>query len=133
LSLLPDGTGRLITKRGDLAAINNFSFKTMDDIIEAIKQGAEHLVEFEKNPPPKDVPAVTTPSNQNPAAATEATEDVEETSTDDIAETSDTHDAEPDIPNTTASPTPISAATSPDNGDLAGVTQPATTQQQTLF
>jgi hypothetical protein len=74
LTLQPDGVGTLLTKRGDLASLSSFTFRGTKEIMAAIEHGAEHLIDVEQNPPPKDLPItrVTTPvPNAAPVAETE--------------------------------------------------------------
>jgi hypothetical protein len=66
ITLNADGTGSLVAKRGDLAAVNQFTYREMKDIIAAIQRGAAHLVAVEQNPPPKDLTTVAaTPSSSS--------------------------------------------------------------------
>ena len=55
VTLNADGSGNLVAKRGDLAAIRQFTYREMKDIIAAIQQGAAQLVAVEKDPPPADL------------------------------------------------------------------------------
>jgi hypothetical protein len=76
ITLNTDGTGSLITKRGELATLSSFTYRRMEEIIVAIQQGAVHLVELEKNPPPKELSSViasTTPG-QEPVGTPDTTE-----------------------------------------------------------
>jgi len=55
VTLNADGSGSLVTKRGDLAAMRQFTYREMKDIIAAIQQGAAQLVAVENDPPPNDL------------------------------------------------------------------------------
>jgi hypothetical protein len=57
LTLNTDGSGSLITRRGDLAAIHQFTYRDLRDIVTAIQRGAAHLIEVENDPPPKELTA----------------------------------------------------------------------------
>ncbi len=92
VTLNADGRGSLIARRGDLAAISQFTFHSMADLFTAIQTGAATLMQVEKDPPPKDfslsqpapaaVPdeAAVGESDEagEPAAPVEPTEPVEE-------------------------------------------------------
>ena len=67
LTLQTDGTGTLLTRRGELASLSSFTFQNMAGIVSAIEHGAAHLLDVEKNPPPQDVPH--TAASSSPAAA----------------------------------------------------------------
>ncbi len=54
VTLNADGRGSLIARRGDLAAISQFTFHSMADLFTAIQTGAATLMQVEKDPPPKD-------------------------------------------------------------------------------
>src|SRR5664279_4654276 len=74
LTLQADGTGTLLTRRGELASLSSFTFQNMAGIVSAIEHGAAHLLDVEKNPP-QDVPHTATSSSPTvPATPVETPE-----------------------------------------------------------
>ncbi len=73
ITLNQNGIGHLIARRGDLAALSQFTYHDLKDIFAAIQQGAAQLAAAEKDVP-QDVPIVpaateaptTTPDNPEP-------------------------------------------------------------------
>ncbi len=73
ITLNHNGTGHLIARRGDLAALSQFTYHDLKDIFAAIQQGAAQLATAEKGVP-QDIPIVpaaieaptTTPDNPEP-------------------------------------------------------------------
>ncbi|MHB8624567.1 MAG: hypothetical protein ACYDBJ_20800 [Aggregatilineales bacterium] len=51
ITLEPDGNGSLLTRRGDLAHLSQFTYRGLKEIVAAIQAGAAQLVELEENPP----------------------------------------------------------------------------------
>ncbi|MCC7447115.1 MAG: hypothetical protein IT324_06850 [Anaerolineae bacterium] len=86
VTLNADGSGSLVAKRGDLAAVRQFTYRDMKDIIGSLQQGAAQLVAVEKDPPPTDLSSASTertipPVRTNPPSENEADDapQVEET------------------------------------------------------
>ncbi len=51
ITLEADGNGSLLTRRGELAHLSQFSYSSLAEIVTAIQSGAAALAELEKNPP----------------------------------------------------------------------------------
>jgi hypothetical protein len=66
LTLNPDGSASLVSKRGELATLSTFTYSDLRDIIAAIQHGAAHLLEVEKNPPvvPNASAVATSPASK---------------------------------------------------------------------
>jgi hypothetical protein len=144
LTLNADGTGTLLTKRGDLACANKFVYRDLKEIIAAIQHGAAQLVEIEQNLPP-DAPSVPSSSDIQPATPIEAPSSTEvngitdengamETPTLDARE----NEAGSDADNASESATTTLLAEVDDlptsvNGSLDGVTRPANSVQMPLL
>ena len=56
ITLEADGCGSLLTRRGDLAHLSQFTYDGLPDIVAAIQQGATELITLEQNPPNVDTP-----------------------------------------------------------------------------
>ena len=57
ITLDPEGTGTLIIQRGDLAALHQFAYTDLRDVVKALQDGANQLLAVEDNPPPVNFPA----------------------------------------------------------------------------
>ena len=72
VTLEADGSGSLLSRRGELAYLSQFTYQGLAEIITAIQSGAEALITIEQNPPVVDVPAAQpeapTPPNENETA-----------------------------------------------------------------
>jgi len=98
VTLNADGSGSLVAKRGDLAAIRQFTYREMKDIIAALQQGAAQLVAVEKDPPPADLSSASGEStgsvvDTTPSSASQADDSSEMEALpdpDDAADESDT-------------------------------------------
>jgi hypothetical protein len=123
LTLQTDGTGALLTRRGELASLSSFTFQNMAGIVSAIEHGAAHLLNVEKNPP-KDVPHTATSSSptlpvpvESPELpAAEPLEPQQETVLDDTNLPAVEGSAASGTPAASALPLPLSL-----NGPLAGI------------
>src|SRR5579864_5919495 len=56
ITLQPDGNATLLTRRGELAHLSQFTYTGLQEIVAAIQSGAAELVELEANPPAIDTP-----------------------------------------------------------------------------
>lgn len=63
ITLEPDGNGSLLTRRGDLAHLSQFTYRGMTEIIAAIQSGAVALGTLEQNPPTIDIPVPQSEAN----------------------------------------------------------------------
>src|SRR5471032_28044 len=124
LTLQTDGTGTLLTRRGELASLSSFTFQNMAGIVSAIEHGAAHLLDVEKNPP-QDVPHTAASSSPTPSAPVEITEPTaaepsetpQETILDDTNPPAVEVSAVPDTPAASALPLPLDL-----NKPLVGIT-----------
>lgn len=51
ITLEADGNASLLTRRGELAHLSQFRYRSLQEIVTAIQSGATALAELEKNPP----------------------------------------------------------------------------------
>ncbi len=51
ITLEADGNGSLLTRRGELAYLSQFSYSSLAEIVTAIQSGAAALAELETHPP----------------------------------------------------------------------------------
>jgi hypothetical protein len=59
ITLEADGSGSLLTRRGDLAHLSQFQYRGMPEIIAAIQTGAAQLADLEQHPPVIDAPPIS--------------------------------------------------------------------------
>ncbi len=80
ITLESDGQASLLTRRGDLAHLSQFTYRGLPEIVAAIQSGAVQLADLEKNPPAvvadaaPPVETIETPLEQE--ALTENDEDI---------------------------------------------------------
>ncbi|MHB8629804.1 MAG: hypothetical protein ACYDBJ_25845 [Aggregatilineales bacterium] len=77
ITLEPDGNATLLTRRGELACLSQFTYHGLTEVAAAIQAGATQLVELEANPPviqAEPAPPAPTPEIQ-PDAETPAAPD----------------------------------------------------------
>jgi hypothetical protein len=141
LTLNADGTGTLLTKRGDLACAHSFTYRDLKEIIATMQQSAAQLVEIEQNPP-SDAPTLspTSESDQSSTsvAATEAQPAIENEAAMENGETAETQaeDIDSDDAGELANTTLLADADdlpSTVNPPLYGVTHPADSVQMPLL
>src|SRR5260221_3788111 len=95
LTLQPDGTGTLLTKRGELASLSSFTYRDMQEIVAAMEHSAAHLIEVEQTPPPKELPTAAVPGTQPVSASVPVAEAATDNSPEGELESSDeVHEAE---------------------------------------
>jgi hypothetical protein len=117
ITLNADGKGSLVAKRGDLAVVNQFTYRDMKDIIAAIQQGAAYLVSVEKAPPPTDLTTVSATSSGSPSTTPHA---ASVQSSEDEADADTTPEATEDEPGDEQST--LDADENIDAAPLAGIT-----------
>jgi hypothetical protein len=75
IALNADGTGEIVTKRGQLGSLRRFTYTDLREIVAAMQTSVGHLLEVETNPPqiaavpPPPVPEPTTPSTDEPESS----------------------------------------------------------------
>lgn len=72
ITLEADGNASLLTRRGELAHLSQFTYRGLQEIIAAIQSGATNLAELEKNPPVADADIASeaeTPPEADPSEA----------------------------------------------------------------
>ncbi|MEP7287897.1 MAG: hypothetical protein ABI947_19270 [Chloroflexota bacterium] len=127
ITLNPDGTGTLLTKRGELACVNSFTYHDLKGILNAIQQGAARLVEVEQNPPPALFEA-------SPVPATTSVTDVDTTAGDDEgAETASADNPADSEAQDASSETPTSAVLATEGDPLIRVAPPVNSIQMSLL
>ena len=60
ITLEPDRKASLLTRRGDLAHLSQFTYQGLQEIVAAIQAGAAELIELEANPPTIEIVAEKT-------------------------------------------------------------------------
>ena len=79
ITLEADGNGSLLTRRGDLAHLSQFTYSGLTEIMAAMQNGAAALIEVEVNPPALETPSVISaaepvPTDEAQPATIETTE-----------------------------------------------------------
>jgi hypothetical protein len=69
ITLEADGSGSLLTRRGDLAHLSQFQYRGMPEIVAAMQSGAAQLANLEQHPPvleSETAPATELPVETSP-------------------------------------------------------------------
>lgn len=114
VTLNTDGTATLLAQRGDLAVLHAFMYRALEDIVNAMQQGATRLIDLDAHPPAKEFRAAETAmSSESQAAPVSMVAATDEDALPDGTE------SEPDATVTTpASATDTTTASDPDQLSL---------------
>lgn len=78
ITLNADGTGSILTRRGDLGHLSQFTYSGLVEIVTAIQSSATELMSLEANPPATEI--TSTPTEVQPEGEPETETTPDETS-----------------------------------------------------